>query len=665
MVIYDIEADNLLDAVSVIHVINILDRDTGERLSFHDHPEVADRAGPLAAGVVYLVKALAEGRTLAGHNIIRYDHPVVQKFYDTFKPVIDQTLDTLVVSRLIWTDLKDIDQRAMRKGKRPPEFKKKKLAGRHSLEAWGYRRGVRKGDFDGPWDTFTAEMAEYGMGDPEVTLSLIEFIEEQNYSEEAIRLEHRVAEIIFLQEQHGVYVNTEAAEKLAIELQGEIAEMADQLRAAFDPWFEPERVKGQKVIKDPKRRRTAAVVSDDGDEWRAEYEPGQPYCKVKLVSFEPTRDKIANRLQAVYGWRPTEFTPTGKPEVNENTLDGLDYPVVKQLMRYLVLQKLLGTVSTGTKAWLKRVSEDGRIHSPVNSNGAVTGRMTHADHLAQTPRIKKDDDGNVLMGYEGKYGFESRSLFGAPPGKKLVGVDADGLELRMLGHYMARYDGGAYARAVVDGDKKLGTDAHSLNMKAVGLRTRDGAKTWIYAYLYGAGDLKLGLTHYEDMSDEWREKFNAEHPPGRSREVALIQLGKRGRKRIEASFPALDALQKQVRAKAKSKHPKLRSLDGRLLHIRAQHSALNTLLQGAGAVVMKKALVLAYDAFLERGWQHGKEFAFVLNVHDEFQMEVEPEYAEEVGAIASEAIRHAGEAFQLRVPLAGSPAIGQTWADTH
>jgi DNA polymerase I-like protein with 3'-5' exonuclease and polymerase domains len=290
--------------------------------------------------------------------------------------------------------------------------------------------------------------------------------------------------------------------------------------------------------------------------------------------------------------------------------------------------------------------------------------MTHADHLAQVPKIKKDREGNILRGYEGRYGFESRDLFGAPPGKKLVGVDADGLELRMLGHYMARFDGGAYARAVVDGDKRAGTDAHSLNMKAVRLRTRDGAKTWVYAYLYGAGDLKLGKTFYEDMADAWREGFNAKHP-GSRRERAWMQHGKQGRSRIEQGFPALGELQKGVKAKAKQRSPKLRSLDGRLLHIRAQHSALNTLLQGAGAVVMKKALVLAYDAFLERGWVFGREFAFVLNVHDEFQMEVMPEYAEEVGAIAADAIRRAGEAFGLRVPLAGSSDIGQTWADTH
>jgi DNA polymerase-1 len=667
MIVFDTESDDLQAEATKLHVINLLDRETGERAHYHDDPDITPRTGSLKQGLAHLGGAIQDGRVVAGQNLIRHDLPLIKRLYPDFPmPHMDRVLDTLVVSRLIWTDLKDIDQRAMKKGKRPQAFKDKRLTGKHSLSAWGYRLGEYKGEFDGDWAVFTQDMQDYAVQDVEVTLKLVEFIEQQGYSEEAIRLEHRVAEIIFLQEQHGFYLYKDQAERLAIELQAETAKLEDELRAAFKPWFEPERYKGQQVIADPKKRRTAKVVSADGDEWRSAYEPGEPYCKVKLVSFEPgSRDKIANRLIQLYGWEPTEFTPTGKPEVNENTLDSLNYPEVKLLVRYLVVNKLLGTVETGKKAWLKRVSDDSRIHSPVNSNGAVTGRMTHADHIAQVPKIKKNRAGEVLRGYEGRYGYESRALFGAPPGKLLVGVDADGLELRMLGHYMARFDGGAYAKAVVSGDKKAGTDAHTLNMKAVGLRTRDGAKTWIYAYLYGAGDLKLGIIFYEDMSESWRDAFNAKHPPGPGREKALMQLGRRGRTRIEDGFPALSELQKGVKAKAKQRPPKLRSLDGRLLHIRAQHSALNTLLQGGGAVVMKKALVLAYDAYLEKGWVHGREFAFVANVHDEFQQETDPTYAEEVGAIASEAIRRAGEEFNLRVPLAGSSDIGQTWADTH
>jgi hypothetical protein len=666
MIVFDTESDDLLEAATKLHTVTLIDRETGSREAYHDDPSITPRTGSLKAGIARLAKAVEDKVMVAGHNIIRHDLPLIKKLYPDFPlPHMDDVFDTLVVSRLIWTNLKDIDQRALRKHKRPQAFKDKRLSGKHSLEAWGYRLGDFKGDFKGPWHTFTQEMATYAVQDPEVTLTLVEHIEQQNYSEEAIRLEHRVAEIVFLQEQHGFYFFRYKAEELAVELMAETAKLEDQLRAAFQPWFEPVREKGHKVIVNRKVRGTAKVVSTDGDEWRAEFTPDAPYCKVKLVSFEPgSRDKIADRLKTIYGWEPTEFTPTGKAEVNENTLAGLNYPEVKLLIRYLVVKKLLGTVATGKKAWLNSVGPDSRIHSPVNSNGAVTGRMTHKDHIAQVPKIKKRD-GKVLRGYEGRYGYESRALFGAPPGKKLVGVDADGLEGRMLGHYLARYDGGAYGRSVVSGSKADGTDNHTINQKTVGLTTRDGAKTWFYAYVYGAQNLKLGTTEYEDWPEARQDAFSAKYPPGKRREDALMRMGKRGREKIEVGLPGLGDLKAAVVKKAKARPPKLRSLDGRYLHIRSAHSVLNTLLQGAGAIVMKKALVLAYDAFLERGWVHGREFAFVANVHDEFQMEVLPEYAEEVGAIASDAIRRAGEAFGLRVPLAGSSDIGQTWADTH
>ncbi len=667
MLVFDTESDDLLEGATKIHVINLIDRETGARESYHDHPEVSTRnlSGTLADGVERLREGVRSGRTLAGHNVLRHDIPLIAKFFDDFTVPADQIFDTLLISRLIWTDLEDIDKRAIRRRRRPKEFLDKHLTGRHSLQAWGYRLGVWKGDFDGPWDTFTEEMQDYGIQDPETTLAFIEFIEKQAYSDEAIRLEHRVAEIIFLQERRGVYFDVPKAERLAAELTAELAEVGDHLRDVFKPWFKPVVEKGKVVVVNRKVRGSATLTGPAGETWKAEYTPDAPYTKVKLISFEPnSRDMIADRLKALYGWTPIEFTPTGKPKVDETTLDGLDAPEAKLLIKYLVIAKLLGTLVNGKKAWLTSVKADSRIYSPVNTNGAVTGRMTHADHMAQVPKIKVDGAGKILFGYDGHYGFESRSLFRSAPGLKLAGVDAEGLELRMLAHYMGRFDGGTYAKALIEGNKAAGTDAHSLTQKAIGTRTRDGAKTWMYAYLYGAGDPKLGKTHYEDMSEEWREKFNREHPAGYARDRALAKLGRRGRTRIETGFPALGELQKEVRWAAKHEG-QVRSLDGRMLNIRAQHSALNTLLQGGGAVVMKKALVLAYDAFLERGWQFGREFAFVLNVHDEFQMEVMPEHAEEVGAIASDAIRRAGEAFSLRCPLSGSSDIGETWADTH
>jgi DNA polymerase I-like protein with 3'-5' exonuclease and polymerase domains len=284
--------------------------------------------------------------------------------------------------------------------------------------------------------------------------------------------------------------------------------------------------------------------------------------------------------------------------------------------------------------------------------------------MAQVPAIRLDDNDKPLLGFEGGYGVEARSLFRAGPGQVLVGVDAEGLELRELAHYMARYDDGAYVETVVNGKKADGTDVHSVNRVAIGLNSRYNAKTWTYAYLYGAGDLKLGKIAYDDMTEQQRLVFNSKHKPGPDRERGIARLGSKKRKRIESSLPALGKLQAAIKEAARSAK-QLRSHDGRMLNIRAQHAALNTLLQGGGAVVMKKALVLAYDAFLKKGWEHGREFAFVANVHDEFQMEVQPEYAEEIGQIAADAIRRAGEAFELRCPLSGSADIGETWAATH
>jgi DNA polymerase I-like protein with 3'-5' exonuclease and polymerase domains len=650
LLVFDTESDGLLDEATKLHVINIIDRETGAREAYHDRVEFAspNLAGTLIEGVDRLHKAIVDGRPLAGHNIIRHDLPLIKKLYPDFNWHPDDTLDTLVASRLIWTDLKDIDLRAIKRRKRPEGFSG--MIGKHSLGAWGYRLGEYKGDFKGPWDKFTAEMQDYGIQDVEVTLKLVEKIEAENYSMEAILLEQRVAEIIFLQERHGFWFDIDAAHRLEVQLMAEQARLEDELRSAFSPWFAADKTKGSARFT-PKKRRRATVALESGEKWLSEYDPEAPYSKVKLVSFEPgSRDKIADRLIKLMGWTPVEFTPTGKPKVDETTLGGLDYPEAKLLIEYLTVDKRLGQLATGDEAWLKKVKPDRRIHGRVNTNGAITGRMTHSGpNVAQVPKVGSP------------YGEECRALFTAAPGKLLVGTDAEGLELRELAHYMARYDGGAYAEAVVNGDKKLGTDAHSLNMKALGLKTRDAAKTWLYAYIYGAGNLKLGKIQYDDMGEAWRTAFNHKHKAGKSRENALARLGKTARGKIETGIPALGKVREAV-AKAGDK---LRSHDGRLLNVRSDHSKFNTLLQGGGAVVMKKALVLAYDALLDRGWVFGREFAMVANIHDEIQTEVDPDIAEEVGRITADAIRRAGEAFQLRCPLAGSSDIGPNWASTH
>ncbi len=690
MIVFDTEGDGLVDSMTKLHCINLVDRTTGRRGRYNDgfyaDGSVAPRDGSLEEGA----RLLMEADEIGGHNIISHDIPAIRKIFPWFNPK-GKIRDSLVYSRLIWTNLYDIDKRAVAKRKRPPEWdkgckqgdKQVSCTGRHSLASWGFRQGNYKGDFEGPWDAFTPVMDDYCAQDCEVNVGVFEKIEAEGYSDWALDLETRVAEIIDLQEKHGFLFDVAAAEKLAVELTGVMADLEDKLRVAFKPWFVPERHKGKVVEVTRKVRGSKTVALDDGTTYKAEYAAGAAYSKVKLVDFEPSsRDKIADRLITLFGWRPQEFTETGKPKVDETTLDGLEYPEAKLLKDYLTVAKRLGFLATGDNALLKKVGPDGRIHGRVNSNGAVTGRMTHnSPNVAQVPKVKVDKAGNPIKGLAGGYGFELRSLFIVPPGKKLVGVDAEGLELRMLGHYMARYDNGAYVESLVNGKKEDGTDAHTLARDYLGFNSRDNTKTFEYAYLYGAGNWKLGFITYEDLGDNARAAFNSKHAAGDAREKAFTALGAKGRAAFEGGFPALGKLQADVKGhKAGHRNRKtgkpyptttgasrgfLLGLDGRKLHVRGMHSALNTLLQGGGAIVMKLALVLTYDALIERGWVHGREFAFVANIHDEFQIEVDEDIAQEVGSIAADAIRQAGEAFGLRCPLAGSCDIGVRWSDTH
>jgi len=312
-----------------------------------------------------------------------------------------------------------------------------------------------------------------------------------------------------------------------------------------------------------------------------------------------------------------------KPKIDEQTLTSIDHPIAKDLLDYLMVTKRLGQLSEGQNAWLK-LQKNGILHGKVNTNGAVTGRCTHSSpNLAQVPSSRLE------------YGEKCRELFTVRNGYKLVGCDASGLELSMLAHYMAFYDGGQYAKIVTEGD------VHTVNQQAAGLETRDQAKTMIYALLYGAGDQKMGQIIGGGAAE-----------------------GQKLKRKFFSSLPALARLQADVQRKVKH-GGELIGLDGRILPIRSSHAALNMLLQSAGAVVMKVALIQLFHLLNGLRWQHGREYAFVANIHDEFQAEVTPDKAETFGKLAVESIQHAGKQLKLNVRLDGEFKIGNNWAETH
>lgn len=613
--IFDCETNGLIPELDTIHCIAIRDIANGITYRANDHGS--------DLSVEDALRILMEAPDICGHNIIGFDIPAIQKVYPWFKPK-GRVWDTLIMSQLMFTDLTNDDFNRIRQhereaaaGRRKAEIFPKKLIGKHSLEAWGWRMGVWKGDYSDvmkargldPWAEWNQEMDDYCVQDIRVTAKLYDKLMAQGFAEESIRLEHDIAPILRRQENHGFLFDKEKARELEATLVGLRAELVEKLRAVFPPID----------VKD------GPIFTPKVNSKKHGYVKGVPIQRYKTVTFNPgSRQHIADRLKMLYGWKPTEFTDSGQPKVDETTLQGLKYPEAPLLIEYLTVEKRLGQLSEGKQAWFKAVKADGRVHGRVTQNGAVTGRMTHSNpNMAQVP------SSNSL------YGPECRSLFGVPKGKKQVGADASGLELRCLAHFMGRWDHGAYAKVILEGD------VHTENQCAAGLESRNQAKTFIYAFLYGAGDAKIG---------------------------SIVGKGSKRGAELKAQFlkglPALDSLIKAIQRTVREKGC-LKGLDGRKLHVRSPHAALNTLLQSAGAIVMKKALVLLDKALQEYGLVPGIDYEFVANIHDEFQLEVTECYAEYVGQAATDAIYRAGVHFGFRCPLAGEFKIGNNWHDCH
>ena len=458
-------------------------------------------------------------------------------------------------------------------------------SGGHSLRNWGNVLGFPKGDHS-DWSQLSEEMITYCMQDVEVTQAVHEKLlkELEGFSQESQDLEHQVAWCTMDQERNGWLVDQRKCYDLLGIFKERMNVIQDELQETFPP-----------IVEQRVSEKTGKQLKD----------------KVTVFNVG-SRDQIATRL-ATKGAVWTEVTPTGKPMVDERTLkENSHVPEAAQVLEYLLLQKRYAQV----KSWLEHTEEDGRVHGRVISNGAITGRMTHRNpNMAQVPSSNS------------VYGEECRSCWMVPEGKSLVGFDASGLELRMLAHYM---DDEEFTNVL------LKEDIHTRNQMAAGLDTRPQAKTFIYAFLYGAGDAKIGSIVGGSSGD-----------------------GRKLKQRFLRNTPSLEALRERVGNAAQRGH--LKGLDGRKLWVRSEHAALNTLLQAAGAIVMKKALVLLED--YANQWK--LNYRFVGNIHDEVQTEVATKDAQKFGWLAVECLKAAGIHYSLRCPLDGEYKVGQTWAETH
>ena len=451
--------------------------------------------------------------------------------------------------------------------------------GGHSLQSWGERLGYSKGDYN-DFTTFNKEMLEYCQRDTELTRKVAGVLsgEGSSFSDRSYNLERKVRAIIDQQERNGFAFNIQKATVFLSQLEDEQHRLEEQAQEMFEPT-------------------------------KVELKTKTNYIPFNIAS----RKQIAERL-IEKGWEPKKHTEKGNVIVSEDILSKLDMPEAQMFSRYFLLQKRTGLL----KAWIKECEDDNRVRGRVMTLRTVTGRMAHnSPNMAQVPATYSP------------YGKECRELWTVsnPDTHALVGTDASGLELRCLAHYM---EDPKFTTEVLTGD------VHTANMKAAGLTDRDQAKTFIYAFLYGAGPAKIGT---------------------------VVGAGARRGQQLITNFlrnmPQLKRLRDNITEA--SAVGTVKALDGRQLHIRSSHASLNTLLQGAGAIVCKQWLV----HMDERIRSKGIDAKLVASVHDEYQFEVSKKDTEVFGQITKDAMKDTEVTLDMRCSLDCEYKVGNTWAETH
>lgn len=480
-----------------------------------------------------------------------------------FGPIRTRKLDTLIVSRMMY-----------------PEKSQNPLGG-NSLACWGKHLGFEKMDYQGGWHRLSQDMIDYCIRDVDVNekiwIAQKNFINKYNKS---VILEHLVTDIIAKQIENGIAFNLPEATRLDALLSLEKAEIEDNLRCVF-----PAKTEIRVSEKTGKR------------------------LKDKITIFNPgSRQQIAERLYDKYNWVAPK-TEKGNPKVDSDVLKSLDFPEASKLATYFDLTKMQGQVTD----WCTRAanSRDGRIHGNVNPQGTVTGRMT-----ASQPNLQQVNSDPRM-----------RSLFLPTEGNVMVGIDASGLEARMLASRMAKYDNGKYAEVI------LSSDIHDYNMIQAGIDSRAVCKTFFYGFIYGAGDDKIS-------------KITG-------------QNGRTLKQRFLRNMPALKKLIDEVKFQV-AKKKTITLLDGREVPCRSEHAALNVQLQGDGAIIMKLA-----QAILDTKINKTKGVKFMATVHDEWQLECPLNIAEDIGRAGVESIALAGEKLGVNMPLDGEYKIGSNWSETH
>ena len=578
--VFDIETDGLQS--TKIYCMSVLNTETEEQFNF---PPSKIEEG---------IQLLESADKLIGHNIIGFDIPEIKRLHGV-NLMSKKIIDTLVLSRLF-----------------------NPIRASHGLKAWGDTLNFPKMEFDN-YTRYSDDMMKYCAQDVLLNYKVYQALksESKGFTSESVNLETETYKITCNQRDFGFFMNQEAAQDLLTYFKKELMKAEEEVHKTFKPKVIERPLKAQHTEQGVLKK---LGIDKEGKQARLTSEEYDAMTKganvVTRITEEPfnlgSRQQIGQYLQE-FGWEPQEFTPTGQPKIDETILSKVkDIPEATIIARYLMLQKRIAQV----QSWLSFLRRD-RVHGSVISNGTITGRMSHRDpNLAQVPSISSP------------YGKECRAVWSVPRGYKLVGVDASGLELRMLAHYLKDKE---FIDDILNGD------IHTANQRRAGLQSRNQAKTFIYAFLYGAGDAKIG---------------------------SIIGGGKREGKRVKQSFlnnfPTLKSLRDRITREAEQ-NEFIKGLDGRKIFIRSSHAALNSLLQGAGAIVMKRGLIILNDALQDSD----VDAHVVANVHDEWQLETWHEDVDRLGDMAVNAIRQAGHYYKLNCPLDAEYKVGENWSETH
>lgn len=743
-IVSDIESNGLLPGMSGggdhppmdrIHSATAEDIDTGEH--FEWNPDDIKR---------YPEWMMDEVGVVIGHNFQGFDQRAIKYVYPKYDPARMLTLDTLIFCKMVWPVdvLIGPDMKRFHLGKMPGKYLK-----RQSLGAWGYRLGNYKGEYTGGWMVWSQDMQDYMVQDGKVNLDLWRLIERRigwhGLSEASASLpasssegsssgssstppspacsaagdtyrwpwlpfwiEHETAKIVTAQETRGVHFNRAKAEAMVADLKNQQAALGASLADLFGSWWEcldnPE--KGRRATRDRTRKmsefpnviqprysaKTGKRLADYVGPPKEVTFADSTACRIRWTTFNPnSRDHLANRLQKVFGWVPTQRTTSGKAQVDEGAIKSIPSSVISKedravILDYFVITKTLGMLQDGNKSWLHFVDAADRIHGRVDPLGTVTGRPAFFNpNLGQIPAVRveevKDAKGTIvsaepILGLAGGFGYEARGLFEASPPEfpELTGTDMSSLEFILLGNYLQPHDGGAFTERVCDPER----DPHAEHGALAGL-TRGEAKTMGYLYIYGGGAMKAGKEVGVE-EDEIGTLLLDKGLPNRLRfmkkimgelyeepsdlDKAAIVKGARVKKKFEDAITGLKDLMQDMKSVAESRGYIL-CIDGRKLHVRKPHATLNTCLQGGGASACKLWIILLHQKLEAAGYRLTVHYNGILWVYDEVQLEHQPGMGPTIARLSNEAAGKAGELLGLRGRFRTESKTDVTWAGTH